>query len=116
MNDLLTGVYRHYKGPLYLVLGYGHDADADKWFDAHEERWFPDGERTVVIYVGLQLDDAHTGARLAVRTAEWFFEGVCPLPECPRYGTEVDGPFDACVRCKSAPVQRFTYVGPTWEG
>lgn len=90
LDDLRAGVYRHYKGPLYLVLGYGHDAN--------------DEGRTVVVYVGLQLDGAKQGARLAVRTVSDFFAIVdpasgevrdypYPTPDCPR---------------------RFTYVGPAW--
>lgn len=56
--EVRAGIYRHWKGPLYQVLGTAHDAD--------------DPERTCVVYVGLQLDAAHEGPRLAVRTASEF--------------------------------------------
>ncbi len=55
LADLPTGIYRHYKGPLYLVFGYGHDANQEG--------------RITVEYVGLELNQAHTGPRLANRTA-----------------------------------------------
>lgn len=48
------GLYRHYKGHLYLPLGVAHDANYE--------------DRAVVVYVPLQLDGAHEGPRLAVRT------------------------------------------------
>jgi hypothetical protein len=62
LPHLPAGVYQHHKGPLYLVLGYGHDAN------------YPD--RDVVVYVGLQLDEAKTGPRLAVRTPDASGSGV----------------------------------------
>jgi hypothetical protein len=83
LPDLKAGVYRHYKRHLYLVLGYGHDSNYEG--------------RDVVVYVGLELDDAKTGPRLAVRTVEDFFATVQP-----------DG--------SNERVRRFTYVGPSWEG
>jgi hypothetical protein len=58
MTDLAMGIYRHYKGPLYQVLGLAHDANEDG--------------RTCVVYIGLQLDAAHLGPRLAVRTVSDF--------------------------------------------
>lgn len=54
-----AGVYRHYKGHYYLVLGFANDADSD------------DG-RIVVVYVGLDLDGAVKPIRMHVRTAENF--------------------------------------------
>jgi hypothetical protein len=77
LPPLPSGIWRHYKGPLYLVLGYGHDAN--------------DEQRPVVVYVGLQLDQARPGPRLAVRTATDFHAVVhddgqtCSTPEqCAR--------------------------------
>lgn len=58
---LQTGVWRHWKGQDYLVLGLGHDAD-------HEGR-------TVVVYVPLYAVD---GPRLAVRTAGEFLGEAAP--------------------------------------
>jgi hypothetical protein len=75
-----------------LRAGYGHDANHDG--------------RQVVIYVGLQLDGAHPGARLAVRDVLDFFAVVNR-----ETGQTVDYPFPTphCPR-------RFTYLGPTWKG
>ncbi len=61
LPELQAGVWRHWKGRDYLVLGLGHDAD-------HEGR-------TVVVYVPLY--DV-PGPRLAVRTVEGFLEEVAP--------------------------------------
>ncbi len=61
LPELQAGVWRHWKGRDYLVLGLGHDAD-------HEGR-------TVVVYVPLY--DV-PGPRLAVRTLEGFLEEVAP--------------------------------------
>lgn len=80
MAELKAGVYRHYKNHLYLVLGQAHDAN--------------DPGREVVVYIGLELDDAKPGHRLAVRTVSDFFSYVA-----------VDGHM----------VPRFVYLGPAWE-
>jgi hypothetical protein len=109
-DDLLTrlrlGIYRHYKGPLYQVLGLAHDANADKLLEVR-----PDGNhsfvrdyedpayRYVVVYMPLQLDGAHLGPRMAVRTLEDFFAFVNPRTGMPFNGS---GP----------AVSRFRYLGP----
>lgn len=80
LKPFLAGVYRHYKGPLYLVLGYGRDSNYEG--------------RTVVVYIGLQLDDAKPGPRINVRTAEEFF-GMVATP--------------------TGKVPRFSYAGPEWQ-
>lgn len=54
LPELQPGIYRHYKGQLYQALGYAHDAN--------------DETRVVVVYMPLQLDEAHEGPRLAVRS------------------------------------------------
>lgn len=64
MSELQMGVYRHYKGPLYQVLGLAHDAN--------------DETRTCVVYIALQLNGAHEGPRLAVRTLEDFAAWLNP--------------------------------------
>lgn len=58
MRATQAGIYRHYKGPLYQFLSLAHDAN-------HEDR-------TVVVYMPLQLEGAHLGPRMAVRTIEDF--------------------------------------------
>lgn len=55
LPDLPAGVYKHYKGHLYQVLGYGHDAN--------------DTDRRVVVYIGLHTLIGHVGPRLSCRTA-----------------------------------------------
>jgi hypothetical protein len=66
---LAPGTYEHWKGPRYLVLGLGHDAN--------------DPERTTVVYLPLYPVD---GPPFAVRTLADFLEWVDPttgatLPE-----------------------------------
>jgi hypothetical protein len=94
LPHLPAGVYQHHKGPLYLVLGYGHDAN------------YPD--RDVVVYVGLQLDEAKTGPRLAVRTVQDFCDEVCTNPRCVRFGGL------ECIPQHYGA--RFRYLSPTYEG
>lgn len=117
--DLPSGVYRHYKGPLYLVLGYGHDANAEDLWVTNEpgawEQYSRLGERTVVVYVGLQLDGAHTGARLAVRTAEDFLAPVCVRELCDNYGKALTDGFPRFCLNDGHGWPRFSYVGPTYE-
>ncbi len=119
-----SGVYRHYKGQHYLVLGLAHDANADNLREAVSEvmedgcRSFgyrPLVEREVVVYVPLELTGAHTGARMAVRTLEDFQSLVCAAPDCRCYGQvfgyDPDG--DPCAA--EHAVRRFTYLGPRWQ-
>jgi hypothetical protein len=61
LPDLQAGVWRHWKGRDYLVLGLGHDADQEG--------------RTVVVYVPLY---EVSGPRLAVRTVEEFLGEAAP--------------------------------------
>jgi hypothetical protein len=55
------GTYQHWKGPQYLVLGLGHDANDDT--------------RTAVVYLPLYPVD---GAPFAIRTLEDFESWVDP--------------------------------------
>jgi hypothetical protein len=59
--DVPAGVWRHWKGADYLVLGLGHDADV--------------ADRVVVVYVPLY---PVPGPQLAVRTVESFLAEVSP--------------------------------------
>lgn len=121
LPDLAAGIWRHYKGPLYQVFGYAHDANADgdprgQWTVA-DVNGDPLEERFVVVYMALQLDGAHTGPRTTVRTASDFWTAVCGLRDCPQYGLPFEpDAFGGCIRCKDAPTPRFTYVGTVWEG
>jgi hypothetical protein len=139
LPELLAGVYRHYKGPLYQVLGYAHDANAEDLADypAMMERVYahnrgdvgvpdkptPLGERVAVVYFGLTLDAAHTGPRLAVRSYDDFFAWVHPF-DGSRCWTHV-GESNTYCQCTGythidvpdrRAVQRFTYVEPAWTG
>lgn len=102
LPDLKAGIYQHWKGPLYQVLGYGHDANHPT--------------RLVVVYIGLSLDGASEGPRLSVRTVEDFFAAVCVVTgldpvQCDRHL------FDGSVEQHEPQVrQRFTYVGPDYRG
>lgn len=58
MAKVKMGIYQHYKGPLYQVFGLAHDAN--------------DPDRICVVYIALELNGAHLGPRLAVRTKEDF--------------------------------------------
>lgn len=82
-EDIKCGIYRHYKGFLYQVLGIAHDANATP-------------NRTVVVYIGLELVAAHLGPRMAVRTLEDFTAMV--------WGT-------GSTQRVSRRVPRFTYLG-----
>ena len=59
---VIPGTYQHWKGPQYLVLGLGHDAN-------HEGR-------TAVVYLPLYPVD---GAPFAIRTVEDFEAWVDPV-------------------------------------
>lgn len=61
-----TGTYQHWKGPQYLVLGLGHDANHD--------------DRTLVVYLPLYPVD---GPPFAVRTLEDFTGWVDPDTGAP---------------------------------
>ncbi len=90
LPPLLAGVYQHYRGPLYLVLGYAHDANQDG--------------RTVVVYVGLELTPtAKPGARMSVRDVTDFFAIVDPVD-----GWVIPGATEPI----QGQARRFTYLGP----
>jgi hypothetical protein len=61
VSTVETGTYRHWKGPQYLVLGLGHDAN--------------DPDRTTVVYLPLY---PVAGPPFAVRTLEDFLGWVDP--------------------------------------
>lgn len=98
LPDLLAGVYQHYKGPLYQVFGYAHDANFKP--DGSESVTYDDA-RMCVVYMGLELTGAHGGPRLAVRTAQDFFQRVHP-----------DGSSCDSQTCQMNHNRRFTYIGP----
>lgn len=81
-DQLKMGIYRHYKGQLYQVIGIAHDAN--------------DEDRTCVVYIGLQLDAAHLGPRMAVRTLKDFLAYVDPKTggQAPDWTTPMYPRFD----------------------
>ena len=111
-----AGIYRHYKGPLYLVLGLAHDANAEELHGSSPGGLLdgrPLGEREVVVYVPLQLDGAHLGARMAVRTRADFFAHVCVKQGCEHYGKQlISGTYRVCVNGGHG-YPRFAYLGET---
>ncbi len=85
-------MYQHWKGPLYLVIGYCGDANDD--------------ERDLVVYVGLELTpSARPGPRIRVRDLADFFARLDPTTG-RALADDDTGPF----------VYRFTYIGPEWFG
>lgn len=134
-TEVPMGIWRHYKGPLYLVLGLGHDANAGELFPGKtstrrvqgeadiefaDVRLSPLGNRTVVVYVPLQLDPAHLGPRLAVRSLDDFTAIVCATSGCEEYGKKIASPEGLKVMdpLPDHPMPghiglaRFTYLGP----
>lgn len=63
--DLRSGIWKHYKGPLYQVLGYSHNAS--------------DSNRVEVLYIGLELDPRKPGPRWSTRKWQDFFATVCTV-------------------------------------
>ena len=57
-KDILAGVYQHYKGQYYLVLGLAHHSET---------------EEKLVVYIPLYV---RKGPRMSVRPLEMFFEEV----------------------------------------
>lgn len=93
LPDLKAGVYQHYKGHRFLILGYANDKDQEG--------------RVVVVYVGLEFDGATKPIRMHVQTAEDFFAFVDPLTGETPATNWTPGVL---------PVPRFTYLGPeAWE-
>lgn len=133
LPPLKTGVYRHYKGHLYLVLGYGEDANADNLCDYSEtmdrvyrhNRGDTDGptkptplsERAVVVYIPLQLSETREGPVMDVRTVDDFLAYVNPLD-----GSKV--PPSVVDECRGSLQQvevrgyepRFRYIGSGFRG
>jgi hypothetical protein len=113
-----AGVYRHYKGSKYLVLGVAHDANADSLFAEplpFREQATSLGKREVVVYVGLERADKG-GTPLVVRTVSDFNELVCWNPACEERGkhtgrTWPTAPRVLCGPCKFTLRPRFEYEG-----
>ena len=95
LPDLRTGLYVHFKGGRYLVLGYGHDAN--------------DAARTVVVYVGFG-HELELGLELQVRTATDFLAQVCNQESHEDFGRVPKGEKVCTV------VPRFRYAGPALIG
>lgn len=105
LPDLKAGVYQHYKGEHYLVLGYAHDASIDQWQSY--------SERMVVVYVPLYVSiGLDPSPRMAVRDVDdFFFEHM-------HGGLNDDGPMwtecrPGCPGEKDAHRPRFRYIGPS---
>lgn len=90
MDDIKAGVYQHFKGAFYLVLGLARHSET-------EER--------LVVYVPLAPKE---GPRITVRPAEMFFEDVTRNGETrPRFkyiGSELPTGFNENNETKSTPL------------
>lgn len=60
-KELKSGIYKHYKGGLYLILGLARHSETDE---------------KLVAYVPLQIKSGQTGPRITVRPYEMFFDEV----------------------------------------
>lgn len=112
-----AGIYRHYRGPLYLVLGLAHDANAETLYEgafADDPNLTHLGEREVVVYVPLMLDGAHLGARMAVRTRADFEAWIRPGTSFTMSPSDVDKCGAKMVR-EDGLVPRFEYLGERLE-
>lgn len=110
MNPLVgmvkSGIYRHYKGPLYNVEKLGHDANEEG--------------RTVVIYTPLQAEPGHmSGPATAVREIKDFLQIVCADDECPHYGQSTFIAMESCetggCECDTHSKKRFEFLGAERE-
>lgn len=102
-RDILSGLYQHYKGGYYLVLGLAHHSETME---------------TMVVYVPLYVRE---GPRMAVRPVEMFFgvvEEVCPRSFGFHHKTQKQADqywcFD-CERVYEPSVKRFVYIGSEVE-
>jgi hypothetical protein len=117
--EVKMGIYRHWKGGLYQVLGLAHDANAESLVLHTHTGWCtempgdaPD-ERTVVVYMPLQLNAAHLGPRMAVRTLEDWLAWVHDDGSVCEHVVRAEGVWCHCDR--TLPTQgfgqRFEYLG-----
>lgn len=128
------GLYRHFKGEHYLVIGTADDANAEDLADYQEmmqrvyahnrgdtgvpDKPTPLGQRTTVVYVPLYVvPDSETN--MAVRTVEDFERKLCGVTWEEDSGERCWScfkPLDAQDRCPdhghtNYQVRRFEYVG-----
>jgi hypothetical protein len=99
LPELKTGVYRHWRGPLYEVSGYIHDANIEG--------------RVGVLYRSLELTGAHEGPRWAFRNVDGedaFFDWVDQATG-NEWQAHVDLHEDP-INCSCTAVRRFEYLGP----
>lgn len=106
--DLRAGVYKHYKGPLYQVMGYSHNAS--------------DENRIQVLYIELEIDPKKPGPRFATRDWREFFAFICPIHDGVDAYSAVHGSilndefvYEGVMPCKPTDyLDRFTYMGPIY--
>lgn len=110
-TNLLPGVYRHYKGRLYKVVGLAYDANADSLYDRHPLKQSPDyepiplGKRVVVVYYALRRHGRRHSQFAIVRTLEDFTAWI-------QLETEQVLPASTIMLADEPVYQRFTYLGP----
>jgi hypothetical protein len=99
LRNLRMGIYRHYKGPLYQVLGLAHDAGYEG--------------RVCAVYIGLQLDGAHPGPRMGVRDLGDFWDRICFRGACIAEEHANTGCEDCVEHVAKFPhANRYKYLGP----
>lgn len=104
--DVYAGIYRHYKGGLYLVSGYSQNKS--------------EPSQLQIAYTPLYLSNQNLGALNLTRNWQEFFETVCPFHDgVPVYTDDhsdarrTDDIFHTCDPERDW-VDRFTYKGPVY--
>lgn len=74
-----AGIYKHYKGNYYMVLGLARSSEDDSQY---------------IVYIPLYLNKEFTGPKMTVRPAQMFFEDVLvngkKVPRFKYMGTDLD--------------------------
>ena len=115
MMPFPAGIYRHYKGRRYLVLGMASDSNAEDlaiWDPNFGGEFLPLEERLVVVYVSLEAEGRKPGPTMHVRTVEDFSCYVCDDKRCANYGKRLANPADFG---DHNAVRRFEYEGIDWH-
>ena len=119
LPDLQAGIYEHYKGDQYLVLGYCDDS-TNRGCDCDPGTIIPQQHRAYCasslqgqIYVAyISLRPLVVGARLNwhIRRADQFHQEVCWRRGCVNWGMWPPG--DSCRAHPNSIWPRFKYVRP----
>lgn len=111
LPDLRSGVWKHYKGGLYEVIGYSQNTS--------------DGNREQVAYVPLYTDPEKIGPRIQTRDVEEWFEYVCTMHDGMEWHSDEHAARTVEHRNSPAGINeskhqnessqpRFRYMGPVY--